>query len=39
MEGFQEKMVLQLGPKGLVEIFQAEKEMKGVLSMNKSMEN
>lgn len=39
MEGFQEKMTLQLGHKGLVGFFQAEKERKGIPSMNKSTEN
>lgn len=39
MEGFQEKMTLDLGLKVLVGFFQAKKERKGIPNMNESMEN
>lgn len=39
MESFQWKMTLWFSHKGLVGFFQDKKEMKGIPSMNKSMEN
>ena len=39
MESFQWKMTLWFSHKGLVGFFRDKKEMKGIPSMNKSMEN